>query len=89
MPYAKGGVNCVVPIMYEDQNNELTIFKLLSKQLWMTAAAFYLSNALAIWILGSRIVSNARESPGQHPGMICCFPCFPGEISRSFSMHLV
>ncbi|XP_075519185.1 glutamate receptor 2.6-like isoform X2 [Primulina tabacum] len=65
LPYAEGGVNCVVPIMYEDQNNEFTIFKLLSKQLWITAAVFYLSNALAIWILGSRIASYARESPGQ------------------------
>ncbi|XP_075519189.1 glutamate receptor 2.8-like [Primulina tabacum] len=79
MPYAEGGVSCIVPIAYEDANNEFTIFTLLSKQLWMTAAVFYLAGALAVWILGRRILSNAREPPGQHPGMICYFPCFPGQ----------
>ncbi|KZV26724.1 glutamate receptor 2.8-like [Dorcoceras hygrometricum] len=85
LPYAEGGVSCIVPIINEDPTNEFTIFTLLSKQLWMTAVVFYLANTLAIWILGSRILSNAREPPGQHPGMICYFPCFPGENISLFS----
>ncbi|XP_073138106.1 glutamate receptor 2.7-like [Henckelia pumila] len=79
MPFADGGVSCIVPVIHEDPNNGFKIFTLLSKRLWATAVVFYLANALAVWILGRRILANATEPPGQHPGMICYFPCFPGE----------
>ncbi|KAI3449163.1 hypothetical protein Pfo_005828 [Paulownia fortunei] len=79
MPYAEGGVTCIVPIKYEDANDVLTFLEPLTKELWLTTAIFYISTALAVWILANRIVSSSRDSPGQHVGMICYFPFFPGE----------
>ncbi|KAI3444603.1 hypothetical protein Pfo_001268 [Paulownia fortunei] len=79
LPYAEGGVTSIVPIKYEDVSDVFTFLQPLTKELWLTTAAFYISTALAIWILGSRIITSSRDSAGQHAGMICYFPFFPGE----------
>ncbi|KAK4381182.1 Glutamate receptor 2.8 [Sesamum angolense] len=79
LPYAEGGVTCIVPIKYEDVNDVLTFLQPLTKELWLATGAFYISTALAVWILGSRIISSSRDPPGQHAGMFGYFPFFPGD----------
>ncbi|KAK4418688.1 Glutamate receptor 2.8 [Sesamum alatum] len=53
------------------------------------AAAAGMDSALSVWILGSRIISNSRDPPGQHAGMICYFPFFPGEGIQASLLCLV
>ncbi|XP_073138105.1 glutamate receptor 2.8-like [Henckelia pumila] len=79
MPYVEGGVTCIVPITREYHYNRFTIFTLFRIDLWITAVVLYLANALAISILGRRILSESTEQLGQHPGMIGYFPFFPGQ----------
>ncbi|KAK4483446.1 hypothetical protein RD792_010633 [Penstemon davidsonii] len=79
LPYAEGGVTSIVPIMYEDVNDVWTFMQPLTKELWLTTATFYIFTALAIWILGTKIITTNRDEPGQHVGMICYFPFFPGQ----------
>ncbi|KAL0428928.1 UNVERIFIED_CONTAM: Glutamate receptor 2.8 [Sesamum radiatum] len=89
LPYAEGGVTCIVPIKYEDVNAVLTFLQPLTKELWLATAAFYISTALAVWILGSRIISSSRDPPGQHAGMFGYFPFFPGEGIQGSLLCLV
>ncbi|PIN22004.1 Glutamate-gated kainate-type ion channel receptor subunit GluR5 [Handroanthus impetiginosus] len=89
LPYAEGGVTSIVPIKYEDAHNVFTFLKPLTKELWLTTAIFYFATALAIWILGSRSITASRDSPGQHAGIICYFPFFPGEGIRGSLLCLV
>ncbi|KAL3829628.1 hypothetical protein ACJIZ3_018430 [Penstemon smallii] len=79
LPYAEGGVTSIVPIMYENVNDVWTFMQPLTKELWLTTATFYIFTALAIWILGTKIITTTRDEPGQHVGMICYFPFFPGQ----------
>ncbi|KAL8028251.1 hypothetical protein ABFX02_14G146300 [Erythranthe guttata] len=76
LPYAEGGVASIVPVKYEDVNDIFTFLEPLTIELWLTMAVFYISTALAIWILANR--TNVG-SPAQHAGMVCYFPFFPGE----------
>ncbi|CAA3014999.1 glutamate receptor -like [Olea europaea subsp. europaea] len=78
-PYAEGGVASVVPIKYDDRNDKWTFLQPLTKELWLMSATFYIFTGLSIWILGRRIETSCRDSAGQHAGMICCFPFFPGQ----------
>ncbi|KAL0425948.1 UNVERIFIED_CONTAM: Glutamate receptor 2.8 [Sesamum radiatum] len=89
LPYAEGGVTCIVPIKYEDVNDVLTFLQPLTKELWLATGAFYISTALAVWILGSRIISSSRDPPGQHAGMFGYFPFFPGEGIQGSLLCLV
>ncbi|KAL2461616.1 Glutamate receptor 2.8 [Abeliophyllum distichum] len=79
LPHAAGGVASVVPIKYEDANDKWTFLQPLTTELWLMSATFYIFTGLSIWILGKRIDTSCRDSPGQHAGMICYFPFFPGQ----------
>ncbi|XP_022870411.1 glutamate receptor 2.9-like, partial [Olea europaea var. sylvestris] len=79
LPFAAGGVTSVVPIMFEDPNDKWTFLEPLTKALWIVSAAFYIFTGLSIWILGKRVATSSRGTAGQHAGMICCFPLFPGQ----------
>ncbi|KAL2478804.1 glutamate receptor 2.5 [Forsythia ovata] len=79
LPYAEGGVTSVVPIKYEDPNDKWTFLKPLTKELWIMSATFYIFTGLSIWILGKRVATSSRDSAGQHAGMICYIPLFPGQ----------
>lgn len=57
----------------------MTFLEPLTKELWLTTAFFYIATALAIWLMANRTVSASRGSLGQHAGMLCYFPFFPGE----------
>ncbi|KAG8391771.1 hypothetical protein BUALT_Bualt01G0221600 [Buddleja alternifolia] len=79
LPYAEGGITSMVRVKYEDVNDIFTFLQPLTKELWFAIATFYISTALAIWVLGNRIITSSRDSPGQHAGMFGYFPFFPGE----------
>lgn len=79
MPYADGGVTSVVPIKYEDPSDKWTFLEPLTKELWLVSAAFYIFTGLSIWILGKTVSTSSRGTAGQHAGMICYFPLFPGQ----------
>ncbi|KAL2461617.1 Glutamate receptor 2.2 [Abeliophyllum distichum] len=79
LPYAEGGITSIVPIRYEDANDKWTFLEPLNKELWLMTATFYIFTGLSIWILGKRIDTSSRGSAGQHAGMICYFPFFPGQ----------
>ncbi|KAG6434440.1 hypothetical protein SASPL_106075 [Salvia splendens] len=79
MPFAEGGVACIVPIKYEDVNDVLIFLHPLTIQLWLTTAILYISTAMVTWILAKRLVQSSRESLSQHVGMSCLLPFFPGE----------
>ncbi|CAI9769540.1 unnamed protein product [Fraxinus pennsylvanica] len=79
LPYAEGGITSIVPITYEDANDKWTFLEPLNKELWLISAMFYIFTGLALWILGKRIDTSSRGSAGQHAGMICYFPFFPGQ----------
>ncbi|KAL8554344.1 hypothetical protein ACS0TY_002505 [Phlomoides rotata] len=89
MPYAEGGVACMVPIKFEDINDVLTFIEPLSRELWLTTALFYIATAVVIWIISKRILHRANEFPGQHAGMIGYIPFFPGEGVESNLVCLV
>ncbi|KAL1546448.1 glutamate receptor 2.9-like isoform X1 [Salvia divinorum] len=79
MPFAEGGVACIVPIKSEDVNDLLIFLHPLTIQLWLTTAILYISTAMVTWILAKRVVQSSRESLSQHVGMGCILPFFPGE----------
>ncbi|KAH6756418.1 hypothetical protein C2S53_002419 [Perilla frutescens var. hirtella] len=78
MPYAEGGVACIVPTKYEDVNDVFTFLQPLTIQLWVTTVVLYISTAVVTWILAKRLVHSSRDSLAQHAGMACLFPFFPG-----------
>ncbi|KAG8391770.1 hypothetical protein BUALT_Bualt01G0221500 [Buddleja alternifolia] len=78
LPFAEGGITSMVLVKYEYVHDIFTFLQPLTKELWLATATFYISTALAIWVLGNRIITSSRDSPGQHAGMFGYFPFFPG-----------
>ncbi|PIN15248.1 Glutamate-gated kainate-type ion channel receptor subunit GluR5 [Handroanthus impetiginosus] len=74
IPFAEGGVSMVVPIRYDDTNNEWVFLKPLKKELWLTAIALFILTGMALWILEHRLNNAYRGPPSQHAGMIFYFP---------------
>lgn len=81
MPYAEGGVACIVPIEYEDVNDVFTFLQPLSKEMWLTTIVLYISTATVTWILAKKAVQSSRDSISQHLGMTSSLLAFlPGNI---------
>ncbi|KAF6142596.1 hypothetical protein GIB67_000885, partial [Kingdonia uniflora] len=74
LPYSEGGVSMIVPMAYEGRKNAWIFLKPLTKDLWLTSAAFLIFTGLVIWVLEHRINKAFRGPPSQHVGMICWFP---------------
>ncbi|XP_057805577.1 glutamate receptor 2.2-like [Salvia miltiorrhiza] len=79
MPFAEGGIACIVPVKYEDVNDVLTFLQPLTIKLWLTTAILYISTAMATWFLAKRVVQSSRDSLSQQVGMSYLLPFFPGE----------
>ncbi|CAA3021427.1 glutamate receptor -like [Olea europaea subsp. europaea] len=79
LPYVEGGVTYVIPVKYEDPDDKWAFLEPLTKEMWKVSAAFYIFTGLSIWILGRRVSTSSRGTAGQHAGMICYFPLFPGQ----------
>ncbi|KAL2539079.1 Glutamate receptor 2.2 [Abeliophyllum distichum] len=74
LPFADGGVNSIVPITYDDPNDNWIFLKPLTKELWVTAIALFVLTGVALWILEHRFNNAFRGPPSQHAGLIFYFP---------------
>ncbi|CAI9773548.1 unnamed protein product [Fraxinus pennsylvanica] len=74
LPFAEGGINTIVPITYDDPNDNWIFLKPLTKELWLTAIALFVLTGVALWILEHRFNNAFRGPPSQHAGMIFYFP---------------
>ncbi|KAL2462410.1 Glutamate receptor 2.2 [Forsythia ovata] len=74
LPFAEGGVNSIVPVTYDDPNDNWIFLKPLTKELWSTAIALFVLTGVALWILEHRFNNAFRGPPSQNAGMIFYFP---------------
>ncbi|XAR49809.1 hypothetical protein NMG60_11003956 [Bertholletia excelsa] len=73
VPFMESGVAMVVPIKKDERKNWLIFMKPLTKDMWLTTAAFFVFIGFVVWVLEHRVNREFRGPPLQQVGTVFWF----------------